>query len=108
MRTRANQSRNILALLCTSHTLEVFEVDVCDGQIARKFVTQSQVALSVALSQFNSPVYICHGHSVIGDVLDASRTTAALQTGFKFGVDSGPNFDAGAVLYEISLGVSSV
>lgn len=79
-------------------------MDICDGQIAGKLVTQSQIALSVALGQFNGPVYVCHRHSVVGDVLDASRTTAALQTGFEFRVDSGPNFDAGAVLYEISLG----
>lgn len=82
VRTRANQRRNILALLCTSHTVEVLEIDICDGQIAGVLVAQSQIALSVALGQFDSPVHVCHGHRVVSHILDASGTTATLQAGF--------------------------
>jgi hypothetical protein len=42
-----------------------------------------------------------HGHGIVSHILDASQATAALQAGFQFGGDSGPDFDAGSVLYII-------
>jgi hypothetical protein len=61
-------------------------------------IAQSEVTLSVALSDLNSIINILDGHSVIGNVLDASRATSALQVGRQSRGHTGPDLDASTIL----------
>lgn len=61
-------------------------------------VAQSEIALSVALCDLNSIVNVLDGHSVVGNVLDASRTTSSLQVGRKGRSHARPDLDASTIL----------
>ena len=63
-----------------------------------ELIAQSEITLSVALSDLNSIIDVLDGHSVIGNVLDASRATSALQVSRQSRGHAGPDLDAGTIL----------
>lgn len=88
-RTGANQGRNIGVLSSTRHTTKVFEPDIRDGEVAWILVAEGGVVLAIALGQLDGPFDVVHVHGVVGHVVDAAGSAAALEVGREFGGDAG-------------------
>ena len=78
-------------------TVEVFEVDVGNGEAGRKLIAQGEVVLAVALGDLHGVVDLVDEHVFVGDVADAAGATAALEVAGECGGRAGPDFDASSV-----------
>ena len=67
------------AVFAARGAVHVLDQDVGNRQIRWELVAQRQVLLPVALGDFDGVVGVLHAHGVVGDVVDSSGATAALE-----------------------------
>jgi hypothetical protein len=96
-RATANNISRDRIVLCTSSTMDILHDNVRNGQFGGELVACSQVLLTIALSNFNGVIDVVDTHGIVGDVVDASFATAALEVAGEGCGGAWPDFDAGAV-----------
>lgn len=94
---RACKRANLGRVLGRRGALEVAKDNVGNGQRAGVLGAQRQVALAVALGDFNGIVDIVNEHAVKGDIVDTAVAAAALQVARERRGRVGPDFNAPAV-----------
>lgn len=66
-------------ILLARRSMNPTDINPRNGKIARELIAQSQILLSVALSNFDSVVDVFDVHVLVSDIVDAAEATATLE-----------------------------